>query len=184
MWSYCRFRRFPIVIYRSFTKLANSSNTGFASACLSLSPCGTIRAERSSVDFALALPPLHASLVCTVTTYFDTERNVFIDVELRNQLTAVALPNSSKTCVRASQDLRRYVIKPRSKWSRWDSNPRPPRCHRGAFLTAPRPHRDSPMLASARAVRPYGRDQLGALSCRHSRPKWSGPHGTWSPHLL
>ena len=26
-------------------------------------------------------------------------------------------------------------------WSRWDSNPRPPRCHRGALPTAPRPHR-------------------------------------------
>ena len=25
-------------------------------------------------------------------------------------------------------------------WSRWDSNPRPPRCHRGALPTAPRPH--------------------------------------------
>src|SRR5216684_1505580 len=28
-----------------------------------------------------------------------------------------------------------------SWWSRWDSNPRPPRCHRGALPTAPRPHR-------------------------------------------
>src|SRR3989475_3498049 len=26
-------------------------------------------------------------------------------------------------------------------WSRWDLNPRPPRCHRGALPTAPRPHR-------------------------------------------
>src|SRR5260370_66800 len=26
-------------------------------------------------------------------------------------------------------------------WSRWDSNPRPPRCHRGALPTAQRPHR-------------------------------------------
>ena len=26
-------------------------------------------------------------------------------------------------------------------WSRWNSNPRPPRCHRGALPTAPRPHR-------------------------------------------
>src|SRR5208282_2084379 len=26
-------------------------------------------------------------------------------------------------------------------WSRWDSNPRPPRCHRGALPTAPQPHR-------------------------------------------
>src|SRR5690349_5793822 len=26
-------------------------------------------------------------------------------------------------------------------WSRGDSNPRPPRCHRGALPTAPRPHR-------------------------------------------
>src|SRR5208283_6209139 len=28
-------------------------------------------------------------------------------------------------------------------WSRWDSNPRPPRCHRGALPTAPRPHRST-----------------------------------------
>src|SRR3954463_15287015 len=35
-------------------------------------------------------------------------------------------------------------------WSRWDSNPRPPRCHRGALPTAPRPHRSTTatMLAS------------------------------------
>jgi hypothetical protein len=36
-----------------------------------------------------------------------------------------------------------------SWWSRWDSNPRPPRCHRGALPTAPRPHRTemlSPIL--------------------------------------
>src|SRR6266853_27518 len=31
----------------------------------------------------------------------------------------------------------------KSWWSRWDSNPRPPRCHRGALPTAPRPHRTS-----------------------------------------
>src|SRR5258708_8768100 len=44
-----------------------------------------------------------------------------------------------------------------SWWSRWDSNPRLPRCHRGALPTAPRPHRstDAIMLASARIVRPY-----------------------------
>lgn len=42
-------------------------------------------------------------------------------------------------------------------WSRWDSNPRPPRCHRGALPTAPRPHRiDSAMLAFARWPRPSG----------------------------
>jgi hypothetical protein len=42
----------------------------------------------------------------------------------------------------------RYVLLPMSPgrtrtnwWSRWDSNPRPPRCHRGALPTAPRPHR-------------------------------------------
>src|ERR1700730_13226506 len=29
---------------------------------------------------------------------------------------------------------------PQIWWSRWDSNPRPPRCHRGALPTAPRPH--------------------------------------------
>ena len=42
----------------------------------------------------------------------------------------------------------RYILLPMSPgrtspnwWSRWDSNPRPPRCHRGALPTAPRPHR-------------------------------------------
>src|SRR5712691_2013749 len=36
-------------------------------------------------------------------------------------------------------DVERHAVK--SWWSRWDSNPRPPRCHRGALPTAPRPHR-------------------------------------------
>src|SRR5579872_4065464 len=31
-------------------------------------------------------------------------------------------------------------------WSRWDSNPRPPRCHRGALPTAPRPHAEERQL--------------------------------------
>src|SRR5450432_652924 len=40
-------------------------------------------------------------------------------------------------------------------WSRWDSNPRPPRCHRGALPTAPRPHRvDSAMLTFVPSIRP------------------------------
>src|SRR5712691_9922245 len=36
-------------------------------------------------------------------------------------------------------DVERHAVK--GWWSRWDSNPRPPRCHRGALPTAPRPHR-------------------------------------------
>ena len=49
-------------------------------------------------------------------------------------------------------------------WSRWDSNPRPPRCHRGALPTAPRPHRKEELkpldgfitLASGQRQTPLG----------------------------
>jgi len=42
---------------------------------------------------------------------------------------------------RAAAFLDRSGPKIEGWWSRWDSNPRPPRCHRGALPTAPRPHR-------------------------------------------
>src|ERR1700686_5920304 len=56
-------------------------------------------------------------------------------------------------------------------WSRWDSNPRPPRCHRGALPTAPRPHRiDSAMLAFARWPRPS--QAANQLLSPHSKRLW------------
>ena len=40
-------------------------------------------------------------------------------------------------------------------WSRWDSNPRPPRCHRGALPTAPRPHREENSILAQPLTRTY-----------------------------
>jgi site-specific DNA recombinase len=93
--------------------------------------------ERNSDRSGLLLRKLLGPLRLEPTCCGDTDRPFYKATTSLNTLALLDPLTEGEGEERGSNSLQ--------WWSRWDSNPRPPRCHRGALPTAPRPHRRNPV---------------------------------------